>query len=131
MKGLELLIYLLSLKCKLVNSKTVGRGTITIESKSWIGHSVDFGFFTLVIYKDIYPMVFTLWGYHTFISETSLKSSKPNILGLNASKSLSFAYIILIFSPQITVLQPPTVYIGLCTASTSRGTLTICDIPNW
>lgn len=130
MKGLELLIHLLSLKCKLGNAKTVGRGTTTIERKSWIDHSVDFGLFTLVIYKDIHAMVFTLWGQRTFISKTSLKCSKTNTLCLNASRSLSFVYIILIFSPQITVLQPPTVCSDLCTPRTWRGTLTIWDISN-
>lgn len=101
MKGLQLLNHLLSLKCKLVNAKTVGRGTTTIESKSWTGHSVDFGFFTSVIYKDIHARVFTLWGYHTFISKTSLKRSKTNTLCWNASRSLSFTYFMLIFSHKL------------------------------
>lgn len=51
-----------------------------------------------------------------------LSVQKLTPYALKALKSLSFAYIILIFSPQITVLQPPTVCIDLCTPITSRGT---------
>lgn len=47
---------------------------------------MDFCFFTSVIYKDIHAMLFTLLGYYTFISKTSLKCSKTNTLCIKCFK---------------------------------------------
>lgn len=60
-----------------------------------------------------------------------LSAQNQTPYALNASKTLSFVYILLIFSPQITVLQPPLqstlTYVH---QALEKGTLTIWDISN-
>lgn len=98
----QLLMPLLSLKCKLVKPKTVGEGGSYSWKQQLKQSQCEFLFVCFSnLQKCQMPSISHIEGNLHLFQKQGLSVQKQAPYALYDSKSLSFVYILLIFSPQV------------------------------